>query len=1025
MSRSTRNVSIQDDSTKRQSLRGLSNADHDVNPSADVTPIVAKRLRYSPRFLGECCTEIDGLEHKNYCDGCQRWNNTLIKRKPRKECKSNELRCYEAWKLKPKDVPAVMKKHWDAIQHHLQNNLHIDAKALADTDELLASESNSETTTNAAVENDNGVTPSPPKRKVNWTKKKIRSNGQEFTIEFPDTHVLEHESHVKRWRNDSDILNKMRDKLQSNQYQSNNIFTQTLWSVAMTSVPALALSAAQFVVPLIVIAHLFETGMFTGMSMSQVAKSFPSDGTLRQYNFNQAARDTMSLGREIRDKKVYVAADKGNKKGIGHFVKHLCWWRRDEPGVKVQLLDVDASGGTSKACAQAMRASINKLREVDDDGTNLLYGQTTDSGGGGVLEDFYGKLRPLGLCFPQGYLIANCCIHSLQIQLKNAVVAAFGEGALDKINATQLIHTAYRLQESIDNDQWRHMLFKSSEFVCNYDPAVDNGGPEEAGISAAEKNKRCFLQSFAKIYAFSQYFKKPAPVDPTTAGVWFRTIYSKLAAPILTRWWTVGVASSYVFDCYLILFHACQTVVNMYPSTHTPYAIASDLFSMMSNQETFLDIALVRGFHKAYINKHLDWMQSCVDLTSTQGFQSHNIAVRCCLMEKDVTNSYCDPPMNEYRDCVARWHPENAIAEREKHLDKLNIFFSRAIESLHKHFKRWLSPSLMPCGLMSEAPFAKVISHVMLGRGCPTSFVDHPNLFQQLDTFYFKSEAHNDCKPVNVQSFHCWLRKKLAEEDINDYTQESIKAATFVAADGDLRSFDYNDSVHGELRWHMHSTCLPLASQTQFVERDVKEAKCVSATDRSEEHRTCMAIVRSHTPFGRVKLDDTTSYNSSKIQALIESAKDRSSQHNLWQLNQEDHQHDARYNQMRYSLAGGHSKHERAEQKRAVVDDTGSTFKKPNVHQQLKPQTKTYEVAGLIPHGMLVKARNMQDLEEELLFRGVKVEDLPEKVNDRKSKLKVLEAQRLVDQENMTTKDAAKHRAFKPLSAARFKLTDE
>jgi len=209
-----------------------------------------------------------------------------------------------------------------------------------------------------------------------------------------------------------------------------------------------------------------------------------------------------------------------------------------------------------------------------------------------------------------------------------------------------------------------------------------------------------------------------------------------------------------------------------------------------------------------------------------------------------------------------------------------------------------------------------------------------------------------------------------------------MAAANLVASDVDLRSFDCDNVEHEAMRWHMHSTHLPLASQTQFVERGVKETKCVSATDPSEEHRTCMAIVRSHTPLGRFKFDDETSYNSSKIQSMTLSAQARASQHNLWRLNQEDNQCDARFNQIWHCLTQGHFKSERIDAKEARVDDTGGKFKKPNVAQQMKPQTKMPETSGLVPCGKLVQSRNMNDLRIELLFRGVKEGDMPLLVTD-------------------------------------------
>jgi len=96
--RSTRSSSNQDDDNARRSRRHL-NDDNDVKPPTDITPAAPKRLRFSPRVLGDYCYDIDGLEHKYQCDGCQRWNNTTIKRKPRSEYKSQELLCLQAWKF--------------------------------------------------------------------------------------------------------------------------------------------------------------------------------------------------------------------------------------------------------------------------------------------------------------------------------------------------------------------------------------------------------------------------------------------------------------------------------------------------------------------------------------------------------------------------------------------------------------------------------------------------------------------------------------------------------------------------------------------------------------------------------------------------------------------------------------------------------------------------------------------------------------------------------------------------------------
>ena len=97
--------------------------------------------------------------------------------------------------------------------------------------------------------------------------------------------------------------------------------------------------------------------------------------------FEYAAKNSYELGQKLEGKLVFLSCDKGNKKGVGHFIKILSWYNTDTFSVKKQIVDIDASEGTMEACADAIAFSLKKL------GGNLkLQGQTTDSGGGGVLD---------------------------------------------------------------------------------------------------------------------------------------------------------------------------------------------------------------------------------------------------------------------------------------------------------------------------------------------------------------------------------------------------------------------------------------------------------------------------------------------------------------------------------------------------------------------------------------------------------------------------------------------------------------
>jgi len=88
------------------------------------------------------------------------------------------------------------------------------------------------------------------------------------------------------------------------------------------------------------------------------------------------------------------------------------------------------------------------------------------------------------------------------------------------------------LQESLDLDEWRHIIFLSSQFVIDYDPAivVNDETPIEA-MSAADRNHNAFYQSYNKILGFHSKFKKPVvDMDAAHKG----TILAKMLQPILT-----------------------------------------------------------------------------------------------------------------------------------------------------------------------------------------------------------------------------------------------------------------------------------------------------------------------------------------------------------------------------------------------------------------------------------------------------------------------------------------------------------
>lgn len=110
------------------------------------------------------------------------------------------------------------------------------------------------------------VTPPPTtttKRKLRLYQQTVCSQGQEVTAKgIPKTHSVVLAADLNRWKNDSKKINNIWQKLQSNQHTTKSVLSQSLWGIAMSSVPALAFSVAQYLFPLVVCAFLHDAGIF-------------------------------------------------------------------------------------------------------------------------------------------------------------------------------------------------------------------------------------------------------------------------------------------------------------------------------------------------------------------------------------------------------------------------------------------------------------------------------------------------------------------------------------------------------------------------------------------------------------------------------------------------------------------------------------------------------------------------------------------------------------------------------------------
>jgi hypothetical protein len=246
-------------------------------------------------------------------------------------------------------------------------------------------------------------------------------------------------------------------------------------------------------------------------------------------------------------------------------------------------------------------------------------GQTTDSGGGGVLESLGNQLKKRDLCSPS-YLVASCTLHAIQIALANPVKKAMGEGSLEARTMMQMLHSAYDLQESMEYSEFRLVMKEAKQWVedkrnnslpARYDPRI----------------KDFLLNTWNRVNEFAL---------PHGDGEEVPKKIQKIPQPVLTRWWYVGVAVAFLKKYFQIVLRATQICININDSKSRPNKIASGLQSMMKEDIAYLDMLFLAQFHTNFLTQHFQWLQEEDEIAKNPGFRCQQILVRYYLMRKDL-----------------------------------------------------------------------------------------------------------------------------------------------------------------------------------------------------------------------------------------------------------------------------------------------------------------------------------------------------------------------------------------------------
>jgi hypothetical protein len=223
----------------------------------------------------------------------------------------------------------------------------------------------------------------------------------------------------------------MKQAMGSGRYIGKVPLAEQLYGAAAVLSPQNSLKDVELALALTQAAFLVDCGVgLEERDLQKIANTVPSARTLQAFMNDAAADSAFEAWHEIvtEGSKLFLLCDKGAKKTQNaHFVKILCWWSKLDKTIKTFNMDSNDTDGTSKACAVAIQHSLSQLFGGNENNEQMLWGQATDSGGGGTGNSFHAELTKLGLsCLVENYLKTFCTLHCIQLTLGNAINSVLG-----------------------------------------------------------------------------------------------------------------------------------------------------------------------------------------------------------------------------------------------------------------------------------------------------------------------------------------------------------------------------------------------------------------------------------------------------------------------------------------------------------------------------------------------------------------------------------------------------------------------
>ena len=124
-----------------------------------------------------------------------------------------------------------------------------------------------------------------------------------------------------------------------------------------------------------------------------------------------------------------------------------------------------------------------------------------------------------------------------------------------------------------------------------------------------------------------------------------------LPCPVLTRWWTVGVAAEFVLQNWGLVVAVAEGVIRRDLPDKASNQIASSAQALLKKPQVRSDIYLIAAYHKYFLFSHFAWLQKGNPFIGEKaGFLSRHIAGRYFLMQSELVVALKDDVWKEMVD---------------------------------------------------------------------------------------------------------------------------------------------------------------------------------------------------------------------------------------------------------------------------------------------------------------------------------------------------------------------------------------